>query len=109
MLMHSAGWVDLDDPSPNFLRIGELVSVSSSDVIEFRIEGTEHHDFSSLPMLTLLAGTIGLKGPIPGGRGLTLINAYTVAFFDQYLRGVDQDLLKGENALYPEVQFDLRP
>jgi hypothetical protein len=109
LLMHSAAWANLSEPSTNFLRIGKLVQASSGEVIEFRIEGTEHHDFSSLPMLTPLANAIGLKGPIPGTRGLALVNDYSVAFFNQTLKGIDQGLLEPENSLYPEAQFGLRP
>jgi len=109
LLMHSAGWTDLDDPSPNLLRIGELVSASSGEMTEFRIAGTEHYDFSILPLLSPLAGALGLKGPIPGGSGLVLINYYTVAFFDQYLRGEDQGLLLPANSPFEAAQFNLRP
>jgi hypothetical protein len=106
--MHSAAWADLDEPGRNFLRVGELVGASSGEVTEFRIKGTEHHDFSSLPMLTPIASGIGLKGPISGERVLSLINDYTVAFFDQYLLGEETDLLETDNLPYPEVQFSLR-
>ena len=86
-----------------------MLQASSGDVIEFRIEGTMHHDFSSLPLLTPLASSIGLKGPISGNRVLQLINSYTVAFFDQYLLGIDQEILEPQKSPYAEVQFDLRP
>jgi hypothetical protein len=109
LLMHSAAWANLDEPSENFILLGDLISSSSGDVIEIRIEGTEHHDFSALPLLTPLASTIGLKGPIEGDRGLALINYYSVAFFDQYLRDAEPGLLEAENAPYIEAQFNLRP
>jgi predicted dienelactone hydrolase len=108
LLLHSAAWANLEDPSENFVRNGELIEASSGDVVEIRIEGTEHHDFTTLPLLTPLASTIGLKGPIEGDRGLALINFYTVAFFDQYLLGVDQGLLEAKNSPFAEAQFDLR-
>ncbi len=108
LLMHSAAWADLDDPGRNFLRVGELVRTSAGEVIEFRIEGTEHHDFSSLPLLTPIASGIGLKGPIPGERVLALVNDYTLSFFDRYLLGIEREMLEPENTPYPEVQFDLR-
>ncbi len=108
LLMHSADWVNLNDPSPNFLRDGALIAASSGPVIEFRIEGTQHHDFTSLPLLTPLAGTIGLKGPIPGDSGLKLINYYSAAFFDQFLKGIDNGNLAPENAPDEAIQFGLR-
>lgn len=109
LLMHSADWVDLEEPSPNFLRIGQLLSASSGETVEFRVEGTMHRDFSVLPMLTPLSRLLGLQGSIDGDRCLSLINYYTVAFFDQYLRELDRGLLLPENAPYPEAQFALRP
>jgi hypothetical protein len=109
LLIHSAAWANLEDPSRNFLRIGELVGASSAEVVEFRIEGTLHRDFSILPRLTPLARILGFQGSIPGDRCLTLINHYTVAFFNQYLRGIDRGLLLPENSPFSEVQFDLRP
>lgn len=68
-----------------------------------------HRDFSVLPMLTPLSRLLGLQGSIDGDRCLSLINYYTVAFFDQYLRELDRGLLLPENAPYPEAQFALRP
>jgi hypothetical protein len=109
LLMHSADWVDLDNPSRNFLWIGELVGASNGEVTEFRIKGTEHYDFTSVPLFTPLANAIGLKGPIPGNSGLELINFYTVAFFDQYLRGDDQGLLLSENSQFEAAQFIQQP
>ncbi|MEJ2485636.1 MAG: hypothetical protein P8Y68_07865 [Anaerolineales bacterium] len=109
LLMHSAAWSDTTEPNRNFSQIGELVEASSGDVTEFIIAETMHHDFTSLPLLTPLAGNIGLRGTIPGERVLDLINDYTLAFFNQYLLGMDQGLLLPENAPYSEAQFISRP
>jgi len=109
LLMHSASWVNVDDPSRNFQRIGELVQASSGEGIEFVIEGTQHWDFTSLPMLSPLASSLGLKGPIPGIRGLEIIDAYTLAFFNHELLGLEEELLEQEGSPFPEVQFGLRP
>ena len=38
-------------------------------------------------------------------RGLTILNAYIVAFFDRYLKGEEQPLLQGPSADYPEVEI----
>jgi len=107
MLMHSADW-DLDDPANNYGRIGTLVDASTSDVYEFTVQGTEHYDFSSIPLLSPLAVNLGLKGPIEGDLGLEIINTYSVHFFDQALCGgaTDWDAL---NAQYPDVLFGMRP
>jgi hypothetical protein len=107
--MHSEAWVNVDDPSRNYLRIGELVQASSGEEFEFVIAGTKHWDFTSLPMLSPLASSMGLKGPIPGIRGLEIIDAYTLAFFNQVLLGQEEELLQSATSPYSEVQFGLRP
>jgi len=109
LLMHSEAWVNLDDPSRNFLKIGELVQASTGDRFEFMIEGTKHWDFTSLPMLSPLTSSLGLKGPIPGIRGLEIIDAYTLAFFNQVLLGQEEQLLEAGPSPFIEVQFGLRP
>jgi hypothetical protein len=109
LLMHSAEWVDQIEHQENFSRIGELLAESSGEVTEFKIKGTAHYDFTSVPLFTTLAGYLGLKGSIPGDSGLALINYYTVAFFNQYLKGDDQGLLDAENSPFEAAQFGLRP
>jgi hypothetical protein len=42
---------------------------------------------------------------LPGRRGHEIINAYTLAFFDHYLKGRSSPLLAGPSAEFPEVTF----
>ena len=70
------------------------------------ILGADHYDFSDLPALTPLAPQLGLKGPIQGARVQTIVNAYSLAFFNQLLNGQATTLLDGPSAAYPEVRFD---
>ncbi len=70
------------------------------------ILGTDHYDFSDLPMLSPLASQLGLKGPLNGERDLRIINDYSLAFFDWALKGKPTDLLSGPSASYPEVRYD---
>jgi hypothetical protein len=109
LLFHSATWADQDNHSNNFSLIGDLVDASQGEGIEIRIEGTEHYDFTSLPLLTPLASAIGLKGPIPGDSGLALINYYTMAFFNQSLLGMDENLLLPEKSPFEAADFISRP
>jgi dienelactone hydrolase len=70
----------------------------------FTLLGSGHYDFSDLPMLTPLAPMLGLKGPINGPRALRIINDYTLAFFDKYLKGTPEPLLDGtQSEEYPEI------
>jgi predicted dienelactone hydrolase len=70
------------------------------------ILGTDHYDFSDLPALSPLAPQLGLKGPIPGVRVQRIINAYSLAFFDQALKDTPAMLMASPSPAYPEVRFD---
>lgn len=69
------------------------------------ISGTDHYDFTDLPMFSPLAPALGLKGPLPGPRTLRIIRDYTLAFFDWYLKGKATHLLERDFPEYPEVIF----
>ena len=68
------------------------------------ILGTDHYDFTDLPLLTPLAAQLKLKGPLDGKRVLLIINTYVRAFFDQELKGIPAPLLDGPSADFPEVK-----
>ena len=51
------------------------------------IHGTRHPDFAELPLLTPLLSLVGFRGRIDGRQQMRIINAYTLAFFDHYLKG----------------------
>lgn len=51
------------------------------------IDGTKHNDFLLTPLLSPLADDLGLRGPIPTGRILPIVNQYLLGFFDVFLRG----------------------
>jgi predicted dienelactone hydrolase len=78
-----------------------LMDHSKSQWFQITIEKTQHNHFSDLSLLS---------PPNPGElnphRAHEIINAYTLAFFDKYLRGRDSDLLKGHSGKYPEVAFE---
>jgi pimeloyl-ACP methyl ester carboxylesterase len=89
-------------------RFNKLYTKWEEDAFNLEIAGTRHYDFSDLPLLSPLSPWIGLKGPIDGQRVLRIINAYAVAYFDAYFKGVDSLLLEGESMEYPEVKFEMR-
>jgi hypothetical protein len=41
-------------------------------------------------------------------RGFDIVNAYSLAFFDQHLEGHPAALLDGPSRYYPEVLFETR-
>jgi hypothetical protein len=85
-----------------------LYANTESPAYKLVINGTKHYDFTDIPMLTPLAPLLGLKGPINGQRSLAIINTYTLAFFDQTLKGIPSPLLTGQSSDYPETVFSNR-
>ncbi len=55
-----------------------------------------------------LLGWLGALGEIEGRRVLQLMNAYTLAFFDRYVRDRPSPLLAGPSPDHPEVEFESR-
>jgi dienelactone hydrolase len=75
---------------------------ATADWYDVTIARTNHGHFSDLPLFmsqfrdtTLLAGR----------RGHEIISAYTLAFFDRYLKGKESSLLAAPSPLFPEVTF----
>jgi predicted dienelactone hydrolase len=83
LFLYSEAWPsDANDQRFNSLRVG-----MGDHVYAYTLKGTDHYDFTDLPMLTPLATWLGLKGPLPASRVLPIIDAFELAFFDQYLKG----------------------
>jgi len=110
MLMHHGGKDIVDKPEQQPV-LDELIAQteswdrallehSTNDWYEVTIAKTQHGHFSDF-MLALPPSCKELDAR----RGHAIINAYTLAFFDHYLRGENSDLLKGASPLYPEVAF----
>jgi predicted dienelactone hydrolase len=72
-----------------------------------KIKGTKHFDFSDCPLWTPLTSWIGFTGKISPRRVHSIINAYTLAFFDQYLQGNESPLLSRPSLEYAEVEYIL--
>lgn len=70
------------------------------------IAGTQHFDFSDLPLLSPLSPLLGLSGEIESERALEIINTYTLAFFDQVLKEEPAPLLQGPVPEFPELSFE---
>ena len=77
-----------------------LLEHSTNDWYEVTIAKTQHGHFSDFLLFFP-------KNPaeLDPHRAHEIITAYTVAFFDKYLRGEKSDLLKAPSAEYPEVTF----
>ncbi|MFO7684390.1 MAG: hypothetical protein R6X34_30535 [Chloroflexota bacterium] len=82
----------------------KLALGNGRDAFVFTIAGSGHFDYSDLPLLSPITRLVGAKGPINGRLVARIINEYTLAFFDTYLRERPSALLNGESP-YKEVQF----
>ena len=76
-----------------------LLDHSTGDRYEVTLARTQHGHFSDL----LLANPP--PGQMAPRRAHEIILAYTLAFFDKYLKGHDGSLLTTPSSLYPEVTF----
>jgi len=81
-----------------------LLEHSTNDRYEITIAKTQHGHFSDF-MLALAPN----PDELGARRAHAIVVAYTVAFFDRYLRGQESELLKGPSEKYTEVTFRKRP
>ena len=73
-----------------------------------QVPGMFHIDFTDLDLLSPILPMIGFSGPIGAERAHTIVNAYSVAFFDKHLNGAKAALLDGSAAQFPDVIFEMR-
>lgn len=69
---------------------------------ELTLAGTEHFDFSDIVLLSPLTARLGISGEIDSHYSLQIQNQVVLAFFDQYLRLMDEELLERPSP-YPEL------
>lgn len=55
------------------------------------------------------APDLGIFGALEAKRSLEIVSAYTVAFFEQELKGKPSPLLAGPSASYPEITIKAKP
>ena len=76
---------------------------SSNDRYEITLARTQHGHFSDF-----LLFIPPRADELEARRAHEIVTAYTMAFFDKYLRGRDSELLKAPSATYSEVTFAMR-
>ena len=76
------------------------------------VPGMFHVNFTDVPYFSPLAPQLGFAGPLAAQRGFDIVNAYSLAFFDQHVKGGcplgAAVLLDGPAEQYPEVIFETR-
>ena len=81
----------------------QFLDRSTGDRYEVTIAKTQHGHFSDF-----LLFFPPRSDELDARRAHEIIVAYTLAFFDKYLRGRDSDLLAAPSGKYPEVTFQKR-
>jgi dienelactone hydrolase len=72
------------------------------------IEGAHHNDFVITPLFSPFGAQLGLKGPIPAGRVIPIIDRYLLGFFDVFLLGTGSAAI--DTASFQEVSLEvIRP
>lgn len=73
-----------------------------------QVPGMFHLNLTDTPLLSPLASSLGLSGPIGAQRAHDIVNAYSVAFFDRHLQARSAPLLDGPAGQFPDVLFERR-
>jgi predicted dienelactone hydrolase len=92
----------------NLARLDRLFKNVSAPVFHLKLAGVLHNDFGDYPLLSPVSMMLPERGTLRGDRTLKVVNAYLIAFFDQYLKNLPSPLLKGRSIDYSEVQFEAR-
>lgn len=102
--MFSQEWADLKESRNNQLFDQFIPSVPNT-LGAVSIDGTRHHDFSDLPLLSPIAPQLGLKGPLNGQRVTEIVNAYLIDFFNSTLLGKSSTLFNSSFSDFGEVRM----
>lgn len=81
LYMRSDGWRG----TPNDAILRGIAGRSESVTYWLGIDGAGHNDFVVAPLFSPFASALGLKGPIPTGRIIPIIDNYLLGFFDVFL------------------------
>lgn len=72
------------------------------------VHGSMHFDFTDIGLYSPVLKFTKVFGPIDKHRMVKIINDYTLAFFDTYLKDGMAPLLDGPSLDYPEVTIEIR-
>lgn len=101
MFMRSVEWQEKENDAV----LRGIAERASGATYWIGIDGTSHNDFVMMPLLSPLADDVGLKGPIPAGRILPIINQYLLGFFDVFLLGTGSASI--DTVTYDEVSLEV--
>jgi len=79
-----------------------------ADAYYVTMNGMFHLNWTDAPIWSPIVRWIGLAGPIDPYRGFAQTNAYTLVFFDHYLKGRPSPLLDETPGRQPDVRLEVR-
>lgn len=87
-----------------------IYSRNSATVYRLQIVGARHNNFTDMPLYFpfLRNSDLLVNGSINPFKMHEIVGSYAIAFFDQYLKGIDSDMLSETYQMYPEVIFSMR-
>jgi hypothetical protein len=101
MFMRSDGWRGTENDAV----LRGIAARSENVSYWIGIDGAEQNDFVVAPLFSPIAGQMGLKGPIPAGRVIPIVDNYLVGFFDVFLLGTGSAAL--DAITFDEVTVEL--
>jgi len=104
----AGGWTEMDISQTLTSMRGVYEKSLPGSGYYVQMSGMFHINFTDAPYFSPLFSRLGVTGPINAQRGFDIVNAYSLAFFDQHLKGHPAALLDGPTSQYPEVRFETR-
>jgi hypothetical protein len=85
-----------------------LFEHNRGDAYYVTMPGMFHVNWTDAPIWSPLVRWMGLAGPIDPYQGFAETNAWTLAFFDHYLKGNPAPLLDAPSGTRPDSQLEVR-
>ncbi len=104
----SGGWSEADITQTLTTMRAVFEKSLLGDGYYVQVPGMFHVNFTDTPYFSPLAPQLGFAGPLAAQRAYAIVNAYSLAFFDQHLADRPAALLDGPPEQYPEVLFETR-
>ena len=89
----------------NQLVLEQMMGRANNDVYNITVRGSTHVDFIDFTVFSPVLKYFGISGKVDDQKMLKIMNFYTLAFFNKYLKGIDSPLLDGPSPDFPEVIF----